>query len=93
MAFATASGAIADDGTTRNSPFTRALLSNIGTLGFEASFLFRRARAEVMDATGYSQVPWVNEAFLGEFYFVPPTASVTPTTPSPTTAESAEIVF
>ncbi len=93
MAFATAPGAIADDGATRNSPFTRALLSNIGTPGLEVSLLFRRVRAEVMDATGDSQVPWVNEALLGEFYFVPPTASVTPTTPAPTMAESAEIVF
>ena len=93
MAFATAPSAIADDGATRNSPFTRALLSNIGTPGLEVSLLFRRVRAEVMDATGDSQVPWVNEALLGEFYFVPPTASVTPTTPAPTMAESAEIVF
>ena len=93
MAFATAPGAIAEDGTTRNSPFTRALLSNIETPGLEVSLLFRRVRAEVMDATGDSQVPWVNEALLGEFYFVPPAPLATPTTPAPTTAQSAEIVF
>jgi hypothetical protein len=72
MAFATAPGAIADDGKARNSPFTRALLDNIATPGLEVSLLFRRVRADVMAATGDRQVPWVNEALLGEFYFAQP---------------------
>ena len=93
MAFATAPGAIAEDGTTRNSPFTRALLANIETPGLEVSLLFRRVRAEVMAATGDQQVPWVNEALLGEFYFVPAAAAAVLATPAPTAAQNAEIVF
>jgi uncharacterized protein YraI len=93
MAFATAPGAIAEDGATRNSPFTRALLANIETPGLEVSLLFRRVRAEVMAATGNRQVRWVNEALLGEFYFVPPAAQTTSVAPVTATGVNAEIVF
>ena len=82
MAFATAPGAIAADGTSRNSPFTRALLANIETPGLEVSLLFRRVRGAVMEATGDQQVPWVNEALLGEFYFAP-TEATADDTPAP----------
>ena len=95
MAFATAPGSIADDGAARNSPFTRALLDNITTPGLEVSLLFRRVRADVMAATGDSQVPWVDEALLGEFYFVPPEADAAPAPgpAAPTPGQSVEITF
>lgn len=94
MAFATAPGSIADDGKARNSPFTRALLANIGTPGLEVSLLFRRVRSDVMRTTGNQQVPWVDEALLGEFYFVPPIAAAAAPAAQPAApAQSAEIVF
>ncbi len=48
-----------------------------------------------MRATGNQQVPWVDEALLGEFYFVPPIAAVAaaPAAQPAAPAQSAEIVF
>jgi uncharacterized caspase-like protein len=79
LAFAMAPSAIADDGTTGNSPFTPALLSNIETPSLDVSLPSRPVRAEVMAATEDQQLPWVHEALLGEFYFVPATETAAPT--------------
>jgi len=78
IAYAAAPGDIAADGDGRNSPFTAALLRWIDQPRLEVGLMFRRIRESVIAATNGQQVPWVNEALVGEFYFAdaPPAAAV-----------------
>ncbi|MGI9415976.1 MAG: caspase family protein [Hyphomicrobiales bacterium] len=69
ITFATAPGDVAADGDARNSPFTAALLKHIATPGLEVRPLMGRVRETVYESTGKRQLPWVNEALIGEFYF------------------------
>lgn len=79
IAYAAREGTIADDGDGDHSPFTIALLQNLETPGLEVSFVFRRTRDDVMEATGGVQEP-VIYASLGrdEFYFIPAAAAPVP---------------
>ena len=69
ITFATAPGDVAADGNERNSPFTAALLLHIATPGLEIRQLMGRVRETVYTNTSKRQLPWVNEALIGEFYF------------------------
>lgn len=71
IAYATAPGEVALDGDGENSPFTSALATWIDEPGLEIGPLMRRVRQDVMETTGDRQVPWVEEAVVGEFYFNP----------------------
>ncbi len=82
IAFATKPGATAADGDGRNSPFTSALLRWIATPGLEVRSMFGRVRETVFSETGQRQIPWVNEALLGDFYFVRPPARETAAAPN-----------
>jgi uncharacterized caspase-like protein len=57
VAYAAKEGTTANDGTSRNSPFTAALLHNLETPGLEINFVFRRVRDEVLRATNRTQEP------------------------------------
>jgi hypothetical protein len=69
IAFSTAPGSVAQDGTGRNSPFTEALLKSIATPGLDIRAMFGQVRADVDAATQGAQTPWVNEAIVGSFSF------------------------
>ncbi len=71
VAFSTAPGTVAQDGTGRNSPFTGALLRHIETEGLEVRPMLGRVRQTVREATGGAQIPWENASLEGEFYFRP----------------------
>jgi uncharacterized caspase-like protein len=91
VAFATAPGQVALDGVASrtNSPFTAALLSQIGTAGLEIKALLVRVTKEVVEATNGKQRPWQNSSLESEFYFVPaPASAAPPVTPSATTLEA-----
>lgn len=66
IAFATAPGKVAADGTGQNSPFTTALLKYIGTPGLEINQMLNRVRKDVFDVTSRKQLPWTNSSLLGE---------------------------
>ncbi len=66
--FATAPGDVALDGTGANSPFSKALARQILEPGLEIRQMMGRVRADVMADTDDKQVPWVNEAIVGEIY-------------------------
>jgi uncharacterized caspase-like protein len=68
IAFATAPGQVALDGTGANSPFSAALVRHLATPGLEIDRMFRLVRADVVAATGNRQVPWSNSSLLGEVY-------------------------
>lgn len=75
IAYATDPGNVAYDGEGQNSTFTRAIADNISTPGVEARLMFGRVRQQVLRDSNGAQIPWVEEAVVGEYYFNP--ASVT----------------
>ena len=69
IAFSTQPNNVALDGDGRNSPFTTALLNNIGRSGVEISTLMTDVRRQVFEETKEAQIPWINSSLLGRFYF------------------------
>ncbi|MBO6508915.1 MAG: caspase family protein [Roseibium sp.] len=69
IAFATSPGDVALDGTGNNSPFTEALARLIDTPDLEVRHLMGKVRESVYKSTRERQLPWLNEALIGEFYF------------------------
>lgn len=68
VVFAAAPGKVALDGGGANSPFSAALAAHIDRPGVEIRQMIGRVRADVMAATNDRQVPWVNEAIVGDYY-------------------------
>lgn len=58
VSFAAKEGTVALDGTTRNSPYTKALLQHLETPQLEINFLFREVRDAVMKNTNRQQQPF-----------------------------------
>lgn len=71
VAYATQADTVASDGTGRNSPFTRALLTHLADQGVEIGTLFRRVAATVNRETGGRQTPEVSISLLSEVYLNP----------------------
>ena len=76
IAFSTAPGKVAEDGSGKNSPFTTALLNHLERPGIEVRQMLGHVRREVREMTGNRQLPWENSALEGEFYFKPQLASL-----------------
>ena len=79
VAYAAAAGTTAADGTGRNSPYTAALLGHLEQ-PLELGLLFRRVRAQVLEATNGEQRPHEYQSLVGEHFLlsgVPGAASVT----------------
>jgi hypothetical protein len=66
IAYSTDPGNVAYDGAGENSVFTTALLDNIDTPGLDVRLMLGRVRQEVVLDTFGRQVPWVEEALIGE---------------------------
>ena len=95
MAYAAAAGTTAADGTGRNSPYTSALLAYLEQ-PLELSALFRRVRAQVLDATRGEQRPHEYASLLDEHYLRGASGSGTVTAaaqPSSETRAQQETVF
>jgi len=92
IAYSTAPGSVAADGSGANSPYTKALASTIVQPGVGIEEAFRDVRASTMQATGGKQIPWDSSSLTAPFYFKgPPGASQALTTanqssPKPNTA-------
>lgn len=69
IAYATAPGRVASDGTGQNGLYTSELLKQMRIPGLSATELFMHVRAEVMKQTGSKQVPWEASSLVGSFYF------------------------
>ncbi|MBR0790457.1 caspase family protein [Bradyrhizobium manausense] len=78
IAFAAKGGSTAQDGDTRNSPFTTALLKHLGTPGLELGKAFRLVRDDVMNATGNKQEPFVYGSLGGNDVVLVPTVAPAP---------------
>jgi formylglycine-generating enzyme required for sulfatase activity len=83
IAYSTAPGAVAADGSGRNSPYTEALSQAMRDLHEPVEQVFKHVRVGVMSATSGKQVPWESSSLTGDFYFaspnkIPSAASVAP---------------
>ena len=71
LAYATAPGSVALDGTGRNGLYTSKLLKYLPTPGQRLEDLFIRVRNDVKHESRGLQVPWETQSLTGVFYFVP----------------------
>ncbi len=65
IAFATADGKTASDGEGANSPFTTALLNNLGAANTDITTVMSRVTGEVLETTNQVQRPWVESSLTG----------------------------
>ncbi len=72
IAYATAPDNVAEDGQGKNSPFTAAFLKYVEEPGLEVRQFLTKVRLDVLEATGYRQVPWDHSSLTVDFYFKPP---------------------
>lgn len=74
LAYATAPGEVALDGTETNSPFTHALASHMTEPGLPIEQMFKRVRRDVLTETDGRQTPWDSSSLTSDFVFHVPEA-------------------
>ena len=80
LAFATAPGSVAADGSGSNGVYTEALLKSLREPDTDIHKVFTRVTAEVARSTGGRQVPWTASSLTGDFAF---TATAPAAAPAP----------
>ncbi len=83
VAYATAPGSVAADGTGRNSPYTEAFASMIRRQGLPIEQVFKEVRRAVIAESGGRQVPWDSSSLTGDFYFANAGTGATSPPPKP----------
>jgi carboxyl-terminal processing protease len=89
IAYSTAPGSVAADGSGQNSPYTAALAKTIVQPGVGIEEAFRDVRASVMAATDNNQVPWDSSSLTAPFFFKQASAQSNTASPSAPTAKPA----
>ena len=69
IAYSTAPGSIAADGSGKNGLYTSALLKVLPEKGLSISQMFYKVRFEVMEKSGKQQIPWESTSLVNDFYF------------------------
>ncbi len=69
IAYATAPGKVASDGTGANGLYTAALLNAITEPNTQIEQTFKKVRAIVAKESSGAQTPWESSSLIGEFYF------------------------
>ena len=69
IAFSTAPGEVAQDGTGKNSPYTAALLQTLDKPNLSITDFFQEVLEKVATETKEKQTPWTSNSFRGKFYF------------------------
>jgi formylglycine-generating enzyme required for sulfatase activity len=69
VAFATAPGSIASDGTGRNGLFTGELIQHMQVPGLELTKMMKEVRKQVLRESEDKQTPWDVSSLTGDFYF------------------------
>lgn len=70
LSFSTSPGAVAEDGSGANSPYTSALLSAGKEQGIPIEETFKRVRLAVNKATDGRQTPWDSSSLTEDFRFL-----------------------
>jgi uncharacterized caspase-like protein len=71
IAYSTAPGTVALDGTGDNSPYATALNKYLRVGGLSIEKMFKNVRVEVDKMTRGSQTPWEESSLFGDFVFLP----------------------
>lgn len=87
LAYSTAPGKVAEDGSGNNSTYTKALARAIKTPGAKVEEVFKTVRVNVVDRTQGRQVPWESSSLTGDFIF-----KEKPPEPEPVVTASASAV-
>ena len=82
VAFATAPGSVAADGSGRNGLFTSHLLTSLRNPDSDIDRVFTRVAAAVARESGNKQVPWKSSSLTGEFRFAIADQPVPPVAPN-----------
>ncbi len=69
LAFATAPGSVAADGSGDNGLYTQELLKALNTEDNVIEDVFKEVRREVYKISGKQQTPWENSSIFDDFYF------------------------
>jgi hypothetical protein len=69
ISYATAPGAVAQDGFGRNGTFTKYLLKHIRSPDVPVEIMFKRVREDVVQETRRQQSPWDSSSLKGDFSF------------------------
>jgi hypothetical protein len=72
LAYATAPGNVASDGSGSNSLYTENLLRELRTPEARIEDVFKRVRLNVRRASQGQQIPWESTSLEEDFYFMPP---------------------
>lgn len=72
LAYATAPGNVASDGSGANGLYTENLLREIRTPEAKIEDVFKRVRLAVRRASQGQQIPWESTSLEDDFYFLPP---------------------
>jgi uncharacterized caspase-like protein len=75
LAYATAPGQVASDGTGKDSPYSAALIQALALPGLKLEDVFKHVRNSVAEATHSAQIPWDNSSVFDDFYFRIPAAA------------------
>lgn len=85
IAYSTAPGEVADDGTAgNNSPYAAALAHAMLVPNVAVERMFRQVRNQVLQTTQQRQVPWEHSSLIGEDYFFNPGIAIPDSTLLPT---------
>lgn len=69
IAYATAPGSVASDGTGANGLYTQEVVKAIKKPGLKIEDAFKQVRSGVQNQTQGKQVPWESSSLVGDFYF------------------------
>jgi len=75
IAYATAPGSVASDGTGDNGLYTEEFLKQINKDGLKIEDVFKNVRVGVIARSNNMQTPWESSSLVGDFYFVEQAAS------------------
>lgn len=89
VAYATAPGSVASDGSGSNGLYTEHLAQAIMQPGVPVEDVFKQVRTAVRRASNNQQTPWENTALEGQFYFRPGAALAAAQPASNTTGAGA----
>lgn len=71
VAFATAPGSVASDGSGRNGLYTQELLKAMRKPGLLIEQVFKEVRRNVLHLSNEKQYTWDSSNIIGDFYFIP----------------------
>ncbi|MBF0562868.1 MAG: SUMF1/EgtB/PvdO family nonheme iron enzyme [Alphaproteobacteria bacterium] len=77
IAYATAPGKVASDGSGTNGLYTQELLKAMATPGMKVEEVFKQVRVGVARYSNNAQTPWEASSLTGDFFFVPGNAGGT----------------